>query len=561
MCISYYSMGPLVTFDLYEYSVIGDMIVSAGLCSCNKNVGCFSAIPDVGTLTISGSSYFGNALGIASIANVSNAILYFMGLPGASLIVGDLATVVFVPGIYYSTGAVTNSGTITFDARNSIDASFVIRIDAAFASAASSSMKLVNGATSDMIFWVITGAVSTGALSHVEGSLLSRGAISFGAGAGINGRILSVGTVTLSSTVIVTTMVTVPVVVPVVVTTTSTSTTTSSSPLTLYSLDTCSLVGNIINNVGASTCNRDVACVVPAVSIPTLTIGGAQNLGNAIGVASATNLTAAITHYSQLVPTQAFGGDIIGTTFLPGVYHCGTALANTGVVTLDAKNQTSASFVFQIDGAFALAASTTMLLTNGATSDMIYWVVTGAVITGAQTHIEGNLMIVGAVTFGANTTVTGRVLSIGAVNIANSTIYTAIPVVVPTQSNVTVPTTSNVTYSSQSIVSQSNGITLLDGSSNEILNIYGNGSNNTCISAPIGETLQLLGDSTVQGNLDVSQSLHVGGELTLSCGTNSNIWFQFCTSTLNQLTLKKFKRDELGVVTFKKVAEFGDIPR
>ena len=657
----------LVTYDLYNYSLIGGMIVSAGICSCNKNVACFSAAPTVATLAIGGSTDFGNAAGVASIANVNAAIAYFSALPPGTEIAGDLISLTFVPGVYHAGAAITNTGTITFDALDQADATFVFQIGAAFASAAASSMQLKNGATSDMIFWIVVGAVSTGALSHIEGSVLCSGAVSFGAGAGINGRVLGVGTVSLSSSVVVTSIVApvptptptpaptppptpvptatptptptpvppTPTPTPVPPTPTPTPTPTpvpptptptpvpahSTNALAAFNLDTCSLVGNVIGVVGTSYCNRDVACVVPAATIPSLTVGGSSYLGDAFGAASATYLAAAISHYAQLTPTEVISGDIAGRTFLPGVYHCGAALTNTGVLTLDANNDGAAAFVFQIVGAFATAAGSTMQMNNGVTSDMVFWAITGAIVTGAQTRLEGSVMNVGAVTFGADTRVNGRVLSIGAVSIASSVITTLLdPVPTPTPtplptatptptplpptptplpptptplptstptptpvpptptplptatptptptpaaapSPTLTPVQSNVSYIG------TRGLRLYDENSSEILNIFKGSSNVTCIYSPSSTLVLSGGDSnastsvSVTGNLDVTHNLHVGGVFTLSCEFDPDMWFQFCISTTNQLILNKIQRSALGIVVVKKIAEFGDLKR
>ncbi|MDX6234730.1 MAG: hypothetical protein QOH68_3848, partial [Nocardioidaceae bacterium] len=71
--------------------------------------------------------------------------------------------------------------------------------DAAFNTAAGSSVILVNGAQSANVVWVATGAAGTGAASTLAGSILARGAITIGAGTSVQGQVLSLGTVTLES--------------------------------------------------------------------------------------------------------------------------------------------------------------------------------------------------------------------------------------------------------------------------------------------------------------------------------------------------------------------------
>ena len=78
-------------------------------------------------------------------------------------------------------------------------------------------MVLTNGAQSRNVFWIVEGAVSIGAGSHMEGTILGGAAITFGADATINGRALAgsaAGTVAMATTAISSVPGTPPVVKP-----------------------------------------------------------------------------------------------------------------------------------------------------------------------------------------------------------------------------------------------------------------------------------------------------------------------------------------------------------
>ena len=52
----------------------------------------------------------------------------------------------------------------------------------------------------------------------------------------------------------------------------------------------------------------------------------------------------------------------------------------------------------------------------------MFWIVEGAVTTGANSHIEGTILGGAAITFGANTTITGRAGSnAGAITLGDTT--------------------------------------------------------------------------------------------------------------------------------------------
>lgn len=111
------------------------------------------------------------------------------------------------PGVYTQPGASTLSGTLTLDAQNNPNALFVFRSVGAFSTAVASEVVLINGATSNNVWFVSEGSGSTGANSLLRGSLLAnQAAVSTGIGSTIQGRILAIfGNADLGSTTIFTT--------------------------------------------------------------------------------------------------------------------------------------------------------------------------------------------------------------------------------------------------------------------------------------------------------------------------------------------------------------------
>jgi hypothetical protein len=106
-----------------------------------------------------------------------------------------------IPGVYAIAGATSTVGTINFDGQGNPDALFVIRIGAAFSTAANTNMVLLNGAKASNIFWVIEGAASMGASNILKGTIITNGgAISMASGGDLEGRLFAiVGAVSFSS--------------------------------------------------------------------------------------------------------------------------------------------------------------------------------------------------------------------------------------------------------------------------------------------------------------------------------------------------------------------------
>lgn len=119
-------------------------------------------------------------------------------------------------------------------------------------------------------------------------------------------------------------------------------------------------------------------------------------------------------------------------------------------VALNAEGDPDAVFVIQIVGAFGVTAGVgNVVLTNGAQSRNVFWIVEGAVSIGAGSHMEGTILGGAAITFGADATINGRALAgsaAGTVAMATTAISSApgTPPVVKPPTNVVAETMTDV---------------------------------------------------------------------------------------------------------------------
>jgi hypothetical protein len=98
-------------------------------------------------------------------------------------------------------------------------------------------------------------------------------------------------------------------------------------------------------------------------------------------------------------------------TLFAGYYRNAGATTHTGVLTLDAQTNPNAVFVFDSGGAHAVATGATIVLTNGAKSCNIFWMITGAPSYGTNANVHGNFISInGAFTTTGSVTLTGRFL-------------------------------------------------------------------------------------------------------------------------------------------------------
>lgn len=117
-------------------------------------------------------------------------------------VAGEIGNRTLLPGVYHSTAALSLTGTLTLDGNGDPNALFIFQTDAAFDTAANSTVVLTNGARAANVYWVVFGAAGTGADSSLFGTILAKAAITIGARTLLIGRALSQAAVTVDASTI-----------------------------------------------------------------------------------------------------------------------------------------------------------------------------------------------------------------------------------------------------------------------------------------------------------------------------------------------------------------------
>ena len=126
------------------------------------------------------------------------------------------------------------------------------------------------------------------------------------------------------------------------------------------------------------------------------------DLGTAIGIASGRS-------NPVLLPVE-----IGGNTYTPGLYMSGAALGITaGNLTLDAKGDPNAVFIFQIGSTLTTSASNQIILAGGAKPANIFWQVGSSATLGGGSVFQGNILASVSITVNSGATVNGRLLAQG----------------------------------------------------------------------------------------------------------------------------------------------------
>jgi hypothetical protein len=183
-----------------------------------------------------------------------------------------------------------------------------------------------------------------------------------------------------------------------------------------------------VSNTGTSNFTGDIGSDVGAISgFGTSTVNGSFYNTDAITAQAKTDLFIA---YSQLmlIPvtdathTPSFGG---GETLTTGVYTIAGAGSLGGTLTLNGLGDTNAVFIFRFGGAYAVGASSFVILTNGARACNIFWIAEGAITLAANTTMKGTLLANNAaVSAAVGCDIEGRMLTTtGAVAFGPGDIY------------------------------------------------------------------------------------------------------------------------------------------
>ncbi|MFT5647369.1 MAG: hypothetical protein ACI976_002059 [Aureispira sp.] len=174
--------------------------------------------------------------------------------------------------------------------------------------------------------------------------------------------------------------------------------------------------------VGASQITGNVGTDIGAFT-STVNINGQKHISNAVSVQCALDVITAYNNLDAQVPGVTLGAVLgSGQTLLPNVYLIPGAGTSVGTLILDGGGDSNACFVFKIDGAFAAAAGSSVILTNGAKACNVFWRVDGATAIATNSVWKGSIICFGAVAFAIGFNIDGRILATsGAISVSGIT--------------------------------------------------------------------------------------------------------------------------------------------
>ena len=178
------------------------------------------------------------------------------------------------------------------------------------------------------------------------------------------------------------------------------------------------LGASTVTCTGASAVTGDVG-VSPGTGItgfnPPCTIAGAIHPGDAQAVQAHADLATA---YAGLAAAACehnlTGQELGGQTLAPGVYCFDTTAGITGALTLDARGNSAAAWIFQMGSAITTATGSSVVLAGGAKAGNVFWKAGSAATIGTATAFQGSLLASATVTMVGGSSLAGRALSVNA---------------------------------------------------------------------------------------------------------------------------------------------------
>ena len=198
-----------------------------------------------------------------------------------------------------------------------------------------------------------------------------------------------------------------------------------------------SILGSAANYAvlaGSTTTNAGITKVTGSVGVsPSTSIAGTQitivdgetHAGDANSLAAQADLTTAYNSLANMTgATDMTGKELGGLTLVPGTYKFTTECAlSNGILTLDAKGDSTAKWVFQIGTTLITGVNSQVIMANSGLALNAYWQVGSSATFKDSTIMKGNIIAYSSIAFGNLSTLEGRALArSGAVTMLSNTI-------------------------------------------------------------------------------------------------------------------------------------------
>jgi cytoskeletal protein CcmA (bactofilin family) len=175
------------------------------------------------------------------------------------------------------------------------------------------------------------------------------------------------------------------------------------------------LAASTVTNTGASAISGDLG-LSPGTSVtgfPPGMLAGTQYVADPASAQAQLDLTAAYNDAAaRTVGAITLAGNLGGMTLAPGLYKSTSSLEiSSGDLTLDAKGDASAVYIFQMGSTLVTTVGRKVILAGGAQAANIYWQVGSSATLGVSSVFKGTIMAMASITATTGASVEGRLLA------------------------------------------------------------------------------------------------------------------------------------------------------
>ncbi len=175
------------------------------------------------------------------------------------------------------------------------------------------------------------------------------------------------------------------------------------------------LAGSTVTNTGPTHVIGDLG-VSPGTAVTGFLPGilvGTQHSADPTSASAEADLTVAYNDAAgrTLCPVSV-AGNLGGLTLAPGLYKSTSSLeVSSGDLTLDARGNANAIFIFQMASTLVTTVGRQVILTGGAKASNVYWQVGSSATLGTYSSFKGTVMADQAITLKTGATLEGRALA------------------------------------------------------------------------------------------------------------------------------------------------------